>query len=237
MKQLTIGLYQVTRGANIFILETAPDELTLIDAGIPGAKNLVLSAIQQLGKSPKNLKHILITHADIDHVGSLAGIASATGATIVASSESKPYIESAKSPPHVPPPISWLGGAIQRLAQTPISVNKTIKNGELLPITVGGIEALSLPGHTPDNYGYFWRERKILFAADLFFTSNNQLSLTQPMITWSREEALRSARKALDFKPTMICVGHGDAINIAQNPRAVDLIEKALMGVAPLAAI
>ena len=166
MKQLTAGLYQVTRGANIFLLETAPDELTLVDTGIPGAKTLVLSAIQQLGKSPENLKHILVTHADIDHVGSLAGLAVATGATVVASEESKAYIEAAKSPPHVPAPLSWIGGTIQRLVQKPIAVNKTVKNGELLPITTGGIEALSLPGHTPDNYGYFWRERKILFAAD-----------------------------------------------------------------------
>lgn len=237
MKEITTGLYQVNRGANIFILETAPDELTIVDAGIPSATQPVLNAIHQLGKTPQQVKHILITHADIDHVGSLAGLAKATGATVVASQESKPYIEAAKSPPHVMPPFNWLTGALQRVVQKRAPVNKTINNGEVLNITAGGIEALSLPGHTHDNYGYFWRERGILFAADLFFSNNNGLVLSPAAISWNMNEARRSARKALDFKPSMICVGHGNAVNLTNNPRLADRVEKALVGDVPLAAI
>ena len=53
---------------NIYLLDDA-GSLALIDAGMPGSAPRVLELIQALGRAPGDVKHILITHADIDHVG------------------------------------------------------------------------------------------------------------------------------------------------------------------------
>src|SRR5215203_1106601 len=156
MQQLIPGLYQLTRGANLFLLETDVEELTLIDAGIPGATNGVIQAIQSIGKQPQHLKHILITHADIDHAGSIAALVAATGATVYASSESTPYIEAAKSPPHGIIPMSALTSTLQLFVQSKTHIDKQVSDGEILPIG-GGILALSTPGHTPDHYSFYWQ--------------------------------------------------------------------------------
>lgn len=227
MQQLIPGLYQLTRGANLFLLESDVEELTLVDAGIPGATGMVLSAIQSIGKQPQHLKHILITHADIDHAGSIAGLVEATGATVYASSESTPYIEAAQSPPHGVIPMSALTSLMQSVMQTKAHVDKQIADGELLPIG-GGIIALATPGHTPDHHSYYWQRNSVLFAGDLFFAIGS-LSLTFAPISWSMDAARNSARKVLELAPSIICVGHGQAVNLTQTPTAIDALRRQLI--------
>src|SRR5208283_3432217 len=61
-----------------------PDGLTLIDTGLPGSDKKILNYISGLGRSPSDLKRIIITHSDIDHVGGLSAIRKASGAHIYA---------------------------------------------------------------------------------------------------------------------------------------------------------
>ena len=70
--------------ANPYLL-IDPDGLTLIDAGLPGSHKKILRYMAGLGCAPGDLKRILITHADFDHVGGLAPLKKATGARVYAS--------------------------------------------------------------------------------------------------------------------------------------------------------
>ena len=70
--------------ANPYLL-IDPDGLTLIDAGLPGSHRKILRYMSSLGCAPQDLKRVLITHADFDHVGGLAALKAATGARIFAS--------------------------------------------------------------------------------------------------------------------------------------------------------
>ena len=65
------GLYQVrTRGSKAYLI--VEDEITLVDTGSPGSGARILQAVEELGRSPEDIKHIVITHYHIDHVGGLA---------------------------------------------------------------------------------------------------------------------------------------------------------------------
>ena len=67
-------LYQVPGViANTYLLAD-PDGLTLIDAGLPRRAPKILDFIDSMGYKAGDLKHILLTHADSDHVGSLAAL-------------------------------------------------------------------------------------------------------------------------------------------------------------------
>ena len=52
---------------NCYLVEEE-NEVTLIDAALPGSYKGIIQAVNQLGKP---LQHILLTHAHGDHVGSL----------------------------------------------------------------------------------------------------------------------------------------------------------------------
>lgn len=226
-QQIVPGCYQITRGSNIFILESGPDELTVIDTGIPGTTRVILDAIRGLKKRPEHVKHILITHADLDHVGSLAGFANATGATVYASEASKPYIENADLPEHLPTPAMLLARPLTRLFQKKATVHRTFTDGETLPIS-NGINAYAAPGHTPENHVFYWKRQGVLFAADLFFSQSGTLGLTPQAISWDMDEARESARKLLALQPSIICPGHGNPVDIATHPEAVESLMKQL---------
>jgi glyoxylase-like metal-dependent hydrolase (beta-lactamase superfamily II) len=225
MHELRPGLYQLSRGANVFILETAPDELTIVDTGIPGTTGKILDAVREMGKTPQHIKHILITHADFDHAGSLQGLVEKTGATVYAGSQTAAHLANVTSPDHLPTVFRWISTPFQKLFQNPVTVDEEVKNGQQLPIG-GGIQVLSIPGHTPDNMGFYWEKFDVLFAADLLNTQGGTLGLTPPPITWDMNEARKSARKALDTRPAIICVGHGDAVHLSKKPSAADALRQ-----------
>ena len=54
---------------------TDGDAVTLIDAGYPGDLDGVLHSLTSIGHRPEQVAAILLTHAHIDHIGSLPGLA------------------------------------------------------------------------------------------------------------------------------------------------------------------
>lgn len=217
MQELFPGLYVITRAAtNCYLIESAPGELTLIDTGMPGTEKTILKAVAELNYQAEQIKHILITHADIDHVGSLAKLVNLTGATVYSGKESVQYIESGKAPPHVPAIMATIMNNFQQVAK----VDVTVDDNETIAIA-DGILAIHTPGHTPDNYNFFWQKEGVLFAADLFLTITGSVTLSPGVINWDSTILKKSAIKALELAPKYICPGHGQPVNLVKNPEKI----------------
>lgn len=225
--QITENLWSITRGANIFILRAQDGQLAIIDAGIPGALKPLKAALAALNFQTTRVTHILITHADFDHVGSLHGIAKATGARVYAGSLSKSYIESATSPPHIPALMALIARPIQLFSQRKVAVDQVVQDGDLIDFD-GGIQAISAPGHTEDNFCYYWKRAGVLFAPDLLNRFGDNIALTPARITWDMEQAKASTQKVLAFEPQIICVGHGPHLNVAEAPNQLDQLRQTL---------
>ena len=50
------------------------DRLTLIDTGIAGSGDRILTQIGAIGRRPKDLRQIVVTHHHPDHAGSIADL-------------------------------------------------------------------------------------------------------------------------------------------------------------------
>jgi glyoxylase-like metal-dependent hydrolase (beta-lactamase superfamily II) len=153
----------------------------------------------------------------LDHAGSLHGVKNSTGAKLYASALSTPYIEKARSPDHIPFFVKPLAGLIQRFTQKPVLVDVRLKDGQMLDFG-GGIKAIHVPGHTEDNFAYWWEREKVLFVADLLNRRSGSLEFTGKRITWDMDKAKESARKVLDLEPEVFCVGHGDSFKVSHSP-------------------
>jgi len=214
------GLYQIEGSVNIFVIDDGEAGVTIIDAGMPRSVNKIVDTVKAIGRTVGDVKHILISHADIDHVGSLAPLVEATNATVMTSEISKPYIESKQAPPHLPVflrPIMWV---LCRLTLGKVKVGQVVTNGEVLPIA-DGMRIVAIPGHTPGNIGFFWERHKVLFVPDLLYVNDDKLSLMPAMITWNVQIAKDSVRQVMAYKPNYICVGHGRFINVIDEPEQV----------------
>ena len=77
------GVHQVddVTGSNVVLI--VGDEMTLIDTGVGGNGEAIISYIKKIGKDRLDLKRILLTHFHYDHSGSAQELHEATGARIV----------------------------------------------------------------------------------------------------------------------------------------------------------
>ncbi len=67
------SVYQISFGmVSAYLIDD--DGLTLIDTGIPDSAPAILDAVRELGKQPKDISHIILTHLHADHVGSAKAV-------------------------------------------------------------------------------------------------------------------------------------------------------------------
>ena len=225
--QITENIWQFTHGGNIFLVRLNDNELMLIDAGIPGSTSSIMKEIRELGFEANQVEHILVTHADPDHAGSLHGVKNATGAKLYASKLSAPFIESAKMADHVPFFVKFVAGLYQNMMQKPVLVDVRLEDGQVLEFG-GGIRVIHIPGHTEENFAYLWEAENAIFLADLLDRRGGELGLMPGLITWDSDKARESTLKVLDLEPDVICVGHGKSLVVAESPQEIVNLRKSL---------
>jgi glyoxylase-like metal-dependent hydrolase (beta-lactamase superfamily II) len=195
------------------ILETTG--LTLIDAGLPGSHRKILRFLTQLGYAPKGLKRIIITHADIDHVGGLAGVETATGARIFANAiEASAVAKGASSRPLKASNslARFFYGLMERLVKTaPVRADEYLVEGHVLPV-LGGLHVLETPGHTPGHISLYAPSVGILFCGDSIVAENNRLRGSRGSNTWDQDKADESVLKQAALGARIVCSGHGPVV-------------------------
>lgn len=195
---------------NVYII-TEPDGLTLIDAGLPGAPKRILAAVTALGRSPRDVRRILLTHQHVDHIGGLAALAAATGAEAWASAGDAPAIEG-RAPYETPH--GALGFAIRVIFMPrlkPGAIAHVTREGETLPVlsAEGGLRAVETPGHTLGHISFYLPSRRLLFAGDAVRSSGGRLPLSPTPLNTDTAMALESVRKLAAMDIEACLPGHG----------------------------
>lgn len=169
--------------ANPYIL-VDDDGLTLVDTGMPGSGSKILAYVASLGKSAQDVKRILITHSDMDHVGSLAALHKLTGARTYASQIEATAIAAGRASRQ----IHRTGFSMRRLMITilapfmrskPFQVDEILADGQLLPV-LGGLLVVDTAGHTPGHLSFFSPSLGILFCGDSMVTDENGMRGSRP---------------------------------------------------------
>ena len=85
--QIAPGIHSMgqDKGGHVhaFLLDDG-NGLTLIDTLYDDDGEVVLSEIARMGRTPPDVKHIILTHAHKSHLGGLAALKQASGATVCA---------------------------------------------------------------------------------------------------------------------------------------------------------
>lgn len=215
MKQLAEGLYIMPGMVNIYMLETR-DGLAVIDTGFPGRTGKILAALREIGKSPSDVKHIILTHCHPDHMGSAAALKHATGAMVWAHPLDVPMMETGttmRQPMCASPGLrnrilaKLLAGRVAQVE--PVKVDGLIEDG-MSPPFAPDLIAIHIPGHCEGQLAFLWnRHGGILFPADACV---NRGGLMLPVGTEDPKMALASLDRLATLKFEMVCVMHGKPI-------------------------
>ena len=209
------------KGSNIYLC-VDEDGLTLVDCGMPKREGFVWEALAQMGRQKRDLKRILLTHADMDHVGSAAVIQAETGARVYAGGETADLIQQGKSPQHMP----WLAQLIidrfMRYQTISSSVIELFADGDVVPC-LGGLQVLATPGHTLDHFSFYSPTTGVVLAGDALNTRNGRLQRTPKAITADEVAANRSAIRLIELAPAVIACGHGEPTQHHSTAELMDL--------------
>src|SRR5262249_31042599 len=147
---------------------------TAIDTLYDSDAKRMLDQIRALGKSPRDLKRIILTHAHRSHLGGLLTLKEQSGATVYAHQWEADIISGDRRAQGVllrPGPPSrvyslQLGLYLGFGKHEPCPIDQTLKDGD----HVGPLQVVGAPGHTPGHLGFHWPERNVLFAGDAIAT-------------------------------------------------------------------
>lgn len=199
---------------NVFALLGA-EGVTLVDAGLPYSYKRILAQLAALGVAASDVKHILITHADRDHVGSLAALKALTGACVYASRLEAEAMAAGEETRRLRlKPWQQFAFDILRLALAhgqPIAADEIVQEGDVLPI-YGGLRVVETPGHTPGHLSFYAAERGVLFAGDSLRSFAGRLRVSSGPNTADEARARESMLRQAALAPALICTGHGPAV-------------------------
>lgn len=176
------------------------DMAVLIDTGFPGQMEDLRVAMEKVGVSFDKLKAVILTHQDVDHIGSLPQILQECGdhLHVYAHELEKPYIQ----------------GEIPLLKDGHLEnppkgrVDYTLSDGQELPFC-GGIRVIHTPGHTLGHISLYLTKSKTLVAGDSMYSVNGILAGIHEPSTPDMDAARLSIKKYVDLDIASVVCYHG----------------------------
>jgi glyoxylase-like metal-dependent hydrolase (beta-lactamase superfamily II) len=213
----------ITRGGqtsyfNLSLILDAANGPTLVDTGLPGQLDTIAAVLADVGVNVADLKQIILTHQDIDHVGSLHDLVQASGARVLAHSVETPFIDGSAPPRFARPAVLEQRPEMRALAEhfrfTP--VNQQLEDGARLDLA-GGVRVVFTPGHTLGHMCLYHERSRTLIAGDALTSSDGQLMGPNEGATDDMATASQSVQKLAQLDVQTIICYHGGAVTADTN--------------------
>jgi glyoxylase-like metal-dependent hydrolase (beta-lactamase superfamily II) len=222
--KLAPSLHRLGNGiVNSYLVEEA-GQVTIIDAGLPGLWNDLRSELSAMGRSLDDVRAIVLTHGDTDHIGFADRLHRERGVPVYVheadaararQEDKKP--SSGWGPVKIGPLVSFLAYSALRggLRIPPVKDLVTVADGATLDLP-GSPRIIHLPGHTPGSIAVHVPAVDAIFLGDAMTTRSVLTGERGPRLapfTLEPERALASLARLDGIDSTWVLPGHGEAWN------------------------
>src|SRR5215218_5918603 len=213
---------------NLTLIVDEENGTALVDAGLPDQTEVISAALTEAGIGVRDLRLIIFTHQDLDHVGSGAALVRQSGAWVLAHSADAPYIEgrlrSLKPTPEMLEQRPHMREVLERLE--PVSVDEQLENDTRLELA-GGTQVIFTPGHTPGHISLYLEGSKILIAGDAVTAEGGYLKGPNPSATLDTRTAIQSVKRLADLDIDTIVCYHGGVVSEDANGQLRRVLQEA----------
>ena len=138
------------------------DQICLIDSGVAGSDGMILDYIKQVGRNPRDITRIILTHSHADHIGGSPALKKQTGCKVAAHIDARPWIENVDRQ-YAERPV----GNFYDLIGGPVEVDSGLKDGDRVDLGDGGtLEIFHTPGHSDGSISLLYNRDSALFTGD-----------------------------------------------------------------------
>jgi glyoxylase-like metal-dependent hydrolase (beta-lactamase superfamily II) len=218
--RLAPGLHRVGSDVvNVYLVEDAAG-VTIVDAGLPGHWRELEQELTQLGRSWDDVRGIVLTHGDTDHIGFAERLRQQKGIAVRVHE-----LDAARARGEVKKPNAgwgrikvrplvkflWYSARHGGLRIPPVREVVAFADGEVLDLP-GSPRIIHVPGHTPGSVAVHVPAVNALFVGDAMTTGNVLTGESGPRpapFTLDPEAALASLAKLEALPATWVLPGHG----------------------------
>ncbi|MFI5896940.1 MBL fold metallo-hydrolase [Actinoplanes sp. NPDC051513] len=155
-------------------------EVAVVDLGTPGSEASIEEGLKAAGQSWAAVKHVILTHQHVDHVGGLNEVSKVVKA-------------------------SFYAGILDLDSIIPNAELKPVKQGD----EVFGLQIIDTPGHTLGHISVFDPSNGVLVSGDALRTNTGSLTGSDPRYTADATRAAKSVKKLAKMDIKAILPGHG----------------------------
>jgi glyoxylase-like metal-dependent hydrolase (beta-lactamase superfamily II) len=230
--ELAPGIHSLGHGkgghVHAFLIDDG-NELSLVDTLFENDARLVLAAIRELGRKPSDLKRIAITHGHRSHLGGLATLKRASGATVYAHRWEADIVSGdrrAQAVSILPQQSLKLipfqfGLWLNRPKHVPCPVDELLDEGD----GFGPLQVLHAAGHSPGHLAFAWPERRFTIVGDAVATWP-QLCPGWHAFNLNKRQHHATLQRLAKLEPAIVGVGHGDPITRGADQTLHELASK-----------
>jgi glyoxylase-like metal-dependent hydrolase (beta-lactamase superfamily II) len=225
-----------TEFVHFYLLEE-DGEITLVDAGLSGYRNTLEPALASAGRSIDDVKAIVLTHADPDHVGFAGKLQSTHGIPVYVHRADSDRTREGKTKKTEGSPLDML--TMLRHAHGRHALRHMIANGggkqpkvaDVIPFddgdqldVPGRLRAIHTPGHTDGHCVLYAPSHDALFVGDAvnnihIVTGKSGGHVAPTAANTSTDQAYESLAKIEELAARTMYFGHGDPSTAG--PRAI----------------
>jgi glyoxylase-like metal-dependent hydrolase (beta-lactamase superfamily II) len=210
-------------------------ELVLIDCGYEGQLEQLENELRRLGTTIEQLKAVVITHHDIDHMGGLYDLLTINPSLKVMGSQiDSPYIQGNKTSLRLAQVREYNRNLDKEDLERGRAFEKLLQGVKCCEVDVllkdwsspyPFFQILATPGHMPGHISIYVPQQKVLIAADALIWENGKFEIANPAFTLDLSAAIQSVAKILALQPEKIICYHGGMVDKNISPLLQDLIE------------
>lgn len=217
--RLAPNLYRLGNDLVASYLVDTPDGITLIDAGLPGHWRDLQRELRTLGKSADDIRGLVLTHGDSDHIGFAERLRSEHGVPVYVHAADAARARTGEKPKtpfgpmRIGPTLGFLGYSISKngLRTRHVAEVTEIGDGDVLDLP-GAPVIIGMPGHSPGSVGVHIPAADAVFVGDALTTRHVLTGRTGPQpapFTDDPDEALASLDRLAGLEASWVLPGHG----------------------------